>query len=99
MLEESDFEARPGQITALVGPSGEGKTTVLRLLLGMIEPAKGRGVFQLPGGEELPMTAESRRLISYVPQGNTLLKGSIAETCGWRGRRPRRRSCGRCSGS
>ena len=79
MLEESDFEARPGQITALVGPSGEGKTTVLRLLLGMIEPAKGRGVFELPGGEELPMTAESRRLISYVPQGNTLLKGSIAE--------------------
>ncbi len=79
VLEESDFEARPGQITALVGPSGEGKTTVLRLLLGMIEPAKGRGVFQLPGGEELPMTAESRRLISYVPQGNTLLKGSIAE--------------------
>lgn len=79
VLEESDFEARPGQITALVGPSGEGKTTVLRLLLGMIEPAKGRGVFELPGGEELPMTAESRRLISYVPQGNTLLKGSIAE--------------------
>ena len=79
VLEESDFEARPGQITALVGPSGEGITTVLRLLLGMIEPAKGRGVFQLPGGEELPMTAESRRLISYVPQGNTLLKGSIAE--------------------
>ena len=79
VLEESDFEARPGQITALVGPSGEGKTTVLRLLLGMIEPAKGRGVFELPGGEELPITAESRRLISYVPQGNTLLKGSIAE--------------------
>ena len=79
VLEQSDLEARPGQITALVGPSGEGKTTVLRLLLGIVEPLRGESVFRMPDGEELAVTAESRQLISYVPQGNTLLKGSIAE--------------------
>ena len=78
VVEASDFEAHPGQITALVGPSGEGKTTVLRLLLGMIEPSDGTCVFMPENGEPLAVTAESRALISYVPQGNTLLSGTIS---------------------
>ena len=79
VIEASDFEAMPGQITALVGPSGEGKTTVLRLLLGIIEPKDGSCIFLPENGEPLAVTAESRALISYVPQGNTLLSGTIAE--------------------
>ena len=79
VIEASDFEAGPGQITALVGPSGEGKTTVLRLLLGMIEPKEGRCFFLPESGKPLAVSAESRALISYVPQGNTLLSGTIAE--------------------
>ena len=79
VIEASDFEACPGQITALVGPSGEGKTTVLRLLLGMIEPDQGDCTFLSSGGRPLRVSAESRALISYVPQGNTLLGGTIAE--------------------
>ncbi|QUA54017.1 ABC transporter ATP-binding protein [Aristaeella lactis] len=79
VIEESDFEAKPGQITALVGPSGEGKTTVLRLLLGILEPKDGSCAFIPENGEPLGMSAESRSLISYVPQGNTLLSGTIAE--------------------
>ena len=79
VIEASDFEALPGQITALVGPSGEGKTTVLRLLLGMIEPSDGTCLFVPEKGSPLPVSAESRALISYVPQGNTLLSGTIAE--------------------
>ena len=79
VLEASDFEAHPGQITALVGPSGEGKTTVLRLLLGIIEPGSGSCSFVPASGEPLTAGAESRTLISYVPQGNTLLSGTIAE--------------------
>ena len=79
VIETSDFEACPGQITALVGPSGEGKTTVLRLLLGIVEPADGSCVFLSAGGRPLTVSAESRALISYVPQGNTLLSGTIAE--------------------
>ena len=79
VIEASDFEACPGQITALVGPSGEGKTTVLRLLLGMIEPEKGICTFLSESGSSLPVSADTRSLISYVPQGNTLLSGTIAE--------------------
>ena len=79
VIESSDFEAKPGQITTLIGPSGEGKTTVLRLLLGIIEPRSGSCLFQPECGEPLSVSAESRALISYVPQGNTLLSGTIAE--------------------
>ena len=79
VVEASDFEAHPGQITALVGPSGEGKTTVLRLLLGILEPKGGTCAFVPESGAPLSVTAESRQLISYVPQGNTLLSGTIAE--------------------
>ncbi len=79
VLEPSDFEARPGQITALVGPSGEGKTTILRLLLGIIKPESGSCEFLSESGQALPVSAESRPLVSYVPQGNTLLSGTIAE--------------------
>ena len=79
VLENSDFEAHPGQITALVGPSGEGKTTVLRLLLGIIVPESGSCTFISGVNNALPVSPESRALISYVPQGNTLLTGTIAE--------------------
>ena len=79
VIRRSDFAAAPGQITALVGPSGEGKTTMLRLLLGMVHPQEGRCAFCTPGGEALDVCADSRSLISYVPQGNSLLSGTIEE--------------------
>ena len=79
VILRSDFLAAPGQITALVGPSGEGKTTVLRLLLGMVHPQEGQAVLSSADGQTLEVCADSRSLISYVPQGNSLLSGSIAE--------------------
>ena len=79
VILRSDFEAAPGQITALVGPSGEGKTTMLRLLLGMVHPQEGKAAFCTTDGQSLDVCADSRSLISYVPQGNSLLSGTIAE--------------------
>ena len=79
VIRSSDFEALPGQITALVGPSGEGKTTMLRLLLGMVHPQEGSCLFHASDAQTLEVCADSRSLISYVPQGNSLLSGTIEE--------------------
>ena len=79
VLRDACFEALPGQATALAGPSGEGKTTVLRLLLGLIRPSAGSCFFRTRDGQTLPAGADTRALIASVPQGNTLLGGTIAE--------------------
>lgn len=74
------FQTNPGEIVALVGPSGGGKTTLLRLLLGMMPPQEGN--IYLYGEEKeitLCATPSTRTLFSYVPQDNTLFSGTIAE--------------------
>lgn len=78
VISDSAFKASPGEIVALVGPSGEGKTTMIRLLLGLVQPTEGKVVVIASNGEEVHMNAETRHLFSYVPQGNTMLSGTIA---------------------
>lgn len=73
------FSARPGEIVALVGPSGEGKTTMIRLILGILHPQKGKVMMRAAMSREIEMNAETRHLFAYVPQGNTILSGTIAE--------------------
>ena len=79
VYQEADFRAEPGEIVALIGPSGQGKTTTLRLLLGLFAPEKGRVQVGNPRGEGLPASSSTRRLFSYIPQENTLFSGTIAE--------------------
>ena len=79
VITDSDFVAQPGEIVALVGPSGEGKTTMLRLILGLISPQDGSVVLSGKDGREMDMSADVRQFFSYVPQGNTILSGTIAE--------------------
>lgn len=79
VLSSGNFEANPNEIVALVGPSGEGKTTILRMMLGLIHPQEGKAVLKTRDGREISMNADIRTLFSYVPQGNTLLSGTIAE--------------------
>lgn len=79
MITGSDFRAAPGEIVALIGPSGEGKTTMIRLILGLIRPEQGETVMIAADGREVVMNAETRHLFAYVPQGNTMLSGTIAE--------------------
>ncbi len=74
----ASLEAHPHEIVALVGPSGEGKTTMLRLLLSLISPCGGES-FVASKGDRLRMSPSTRRLFSYVPQGNTMFSGTIAE--------------------
>ena len=79
VITDSSFEANPGEIVALVGPSGEGKTTMIRLILGLVRPENGEVKLRAAGGQEIVMNAETRHLFAYVPQGNTILSGTIAE--------------------
>ncbi len=80
----ASFEAHPHEIISLVGPSGEGKTTMLRFLLSIINATDGQGYIcagnSTPDNSalHLPLTASVRQLIAYVPQGNTMLSGTIA---------------------
>ncbi len=76
---DSAFVAKPGEIVALVGPSGEGKTTMIRLILGLIRPQNGKVKIAAQNGESIESNADTRHLFAYVPQGNTILSGTIAE--------------------
>ena len=79
IVEDSRFIAEPGEIVALIGASGEGKTTLVRLILALVRPGKGEALIRAADGTEFPLNAETRQFFSYVPQGNTILSGTIAE--------------------
>lgn len=79
VIEGAALTAGPGEIVALIGASGEGKTTLIRLLLALILPGSGSAELLASDGTVLTLNADSRCLISYVPQGNTVLSGTIEE--------------------
>lgn len=77
------FEAYPREVVGLVGPSGEGKTTMLRLMLAIVNAYEGENEVIAGDGkanaETMPITASTRQLFAYVPQGNSMFPGSIAD--------------------
>ena len=81
VFRNASVEAYPHEIVALVGPSGEGKTTMLRLILSLLKPAEGE-TWICAGNDKdnkMVMSPSTRKLFSYVPQGNTMFSGTIAE--------------------
>ncbi len=66
----------PGSKTALMGPTGIGKTTLFRLMLALIKPAAGR-LTLYDGQAEMPVTPDTRSEFVFVPQGNTLMSGTV----------------------
>ena len=79
VIEGSGLRAAPGEIVAIIGPSGGGKTTMIRLMLGLVHPDSGRAYLKASDGTEVEMNADARVFFSYVPQGNTVLSGTVAE--------------------
>lgn len=101
VFEGASLEAHPHEVVALVGPSGEGKTTMIRLILSLMRSQNGTAVLRgnhaqhtaasaniaetdntKTGNENsdvIPLTPSTRKLFSYVPQGNTMFSGTIAE--------------------
>ena len=68
-----------GKLVALVGPSGEGKTTLLRPLLGLLRPEEGELWLEDAQKIRYPLGADTRHCFAYVPQGNTVIAGTVAE--------------------
>ncbi len=79
VLQKFDFTAKPGDQIAIIGPSGEGKTTLLRLLLGLVEPCEGKAEFIGKSGRSYALSAGTRSIFAYVPQGNSIFSGTIAQ--------------------
>ena len=79
VYEHTDLHVSSGEIVAIMAESGGGKTTLIRLLLGMLEPDSGKVTLQSGSGEEFPVNSDLRKFFAYVPQGNTMFSGTIAE--------------------
>ncbi len=73
------FRAEAGETIAFVGPSGEGKTTLLRLILGLVEADSGELILTTKDGGRIPVSECTRRFCSYVPQGNAIFSGTVAD--------------------
>lgn len=79
VLRDFSFYFAPGTVTAILGETGVGKTTLVRLLLSLVRPVGGSMDFVLEDGSTMAVMAEHRNLFAYVPQGNSLLSGTIRD--------------------
>ncbi len=79
VLSDVNLEIQPGEMIAIVGESGIGKTTLIRLIMSFMNPDRGEITFYNAAGEVEKTNAGCRKFISYVPQGNTLFSGTIRE--------------------
>ena len=73
-----NFSFKLGEFTAIAGESGIGKSTALKLLLGILTPSSGRIYLKTASGE-FELGSLTRELFAYVPQGNLILSGTIRE--------------------
>lgn len=73
------YDFRPGSHVAVVGPTGEGKSTLIRLILGLLTPQEGTITLYDENGSRRDVHGSMCRLFCYVPQGNSLMSGSVRD--------------------
>lgn len=78
VLSRFSHDFRPGSCTAVLGETGAGKTTLIRIILALIHPQSGKA--EIYGDDKShELSALTRCNFIYVPQGNTLLSGTIRD--------------------
>ena len=78
VIDDLSFDFKPGSCTAVLGETGAGKTTLVRMILALLQPQQGE-VEIYHGAASQTLTPRHRCNFVYVPQGNTLMSGTIRE--------------------
>lgn len=73
-----NFDFKPGTMTAIIGSTGAGKSTLVRVIMALLQPDSGK-IILYSGDRELPSGVRTRCNFMYVPQGNSLMSGTIRE--------------------
>ena len=78
VLAGFSHDFRPGSLTAIVGETGVGKSTLIKLILALVQPKEGK-ISIYNGQDVVEVSPQTRCNFSYVPQGNTLFSGTIRD--------------------
>ena len=79
VVENVSLHIAPGEFVAVIGESGIGKTTLIRIIMSFMSNIQGSVTFYNEKGETQKANAATRNFIAYVPQGNTLFSGTVRE--------------------
>ena len=78
IIHNLSFDFKPGTCTAVIGETGAGKTTLIRMILALLKPVEGSvNIYNVDN--DVPVSPQTRCNIIYVPQGNTMMSGTIRE--------------------
>ena len=78
MLADFSYDFHPGSLTVIVGETGVGKSTLIKLILSLVQPNEGK-ISIYNGQDVVEVSPQTRCNFSYVPQGNTLFSGTIRD--------------------
>lgn len=78
VLKQFSYNFRPGSMTAILGETGSGKSTLVRLILALLSPQSGQ-ITLYDANEAFKASPLTRCNFSYVPQGNSLISGTLRE--------------------
>lgn len=79
VFENMDIDFKPGTTTAIIGETGIGKSTLAKVIISLLKPCNGTVELYTGSGKVYPLSDSLRSNFQYVPQGNTLMSGTIRQ--------------------